>query len=391
MRRRPGDTLRRRAYLALEGGQLGGPAGVIVEFTLISLIVLNVAAYTLQSLPEFERDHRAALSLFELVSIAVFTVEYLIRLWTAPEDPAAGERGPLLGRLWFAATPLMVIDFIAVAPTFIAFFVPFLDLRVLRLVRLLRLLKIARYSPALSALARVLSEERRALYGSFLLLMCAMILFAAAMHAVEGGVQPDKFGTIPKAMWWAVSTLTTVGYGDAVPHTALGRLLAGAAMIVGLGLVALPVGIIATGFANSIHRRDFVVTFGMLARVPLFEGFDAKTVSEIMDHLRAYTVGSGDIISTHGETAAAIYFVVAGEVEAQMPDRRMRFAAGDFFGALAGNGSDLRDALIIAVTPARILELSSGDFEHLVRVRPGLREQILHRALQAAEEQTPPA
>src|ERR1700749_4450806 len=99
----------------------------------------------------------------------------------------------------------MVIDFIAVGPTFLAYFVPFLDLRILRLVRLLRLLKIARYSPALSGLARVLTEERRALYGSFLLFLCAMILFAAAMHAIEGGVQPDKFGTIPKAMWWAVT------------------------------------------------------------------------------------------------------------------------------------------------------------------------------------------
>jgi voltage-gated potassium channel len=389
MTRRAGDTLRRRVYLALEGGQLGGPAGVIVEFTLIALIVGNVIAYTLQSMPDFERDYRVPLSLFELISVLLFTVEYIARLWTAPEDPAAGERGPLMGRIWFATTPLMVIDFIAVGPTFIAYFVPFLDLRILRMVRLLRLLKIARYSPALSALARVLSEERRALYGSFLLFLCAMILFAAAMHAVEGGVQPEKFGTIPKAMWWAVTTLTTVGYGDAIPHTPLGRLLAGAAMVIGLGLMALPVGIIATGFANSIHRRDFVVTFGMLARVPLFEGLDAKTVSEVMDHLRAYTIGSGDIISTRGETAAAIYFVVAGEVEAQMPARKVRFKAGDVFGELSGNSEDLREAVIIAATPGRILELSNGDFEHLVRIRPGLREQMQARVMESTPAETP--
>ncbi|MEJ1967408.1 MAG: cyclic nucleotide-gated ion channel [Rhizomicrobium sp.] len=384
--RRPGERLRRRTYLALEGGQFGGPLGVIVETVLIALIILNVVAYTLQSIPQFERDHRTALSIIELVSLVVFTLEYLARLWTAPEDPAAGERGPVMGRLYYALTPLMVVDFIAVAPTFIAIFVPFLDLRVLRLVRLLRLLKIARYSPALSALARVLSEERRALYGSLLLFLCAMILFAAAMHAVEGGVQPDKFGTIPKAMWWSVSTLTTVGYGDSVPHTPLGRLLAGFAMIVGLGLVALPVGIVATGFANSIHRRDFVVTFGMLARVPLFEGFDAKTIGEIMDHLRAYTVSSGDVISTHGERTAAIYFVVAGEVEAQMDGRKKRFAAGDFFGELAGNSEDMRDAVIIASKPGRLLELSGGDLEHLARGRPGLREQLRKRALAGRQD-----
>jgi len=389
MTNQPGDTLRRRAYLALEGGQLGGVAGTITEFTLIALIVGNVIAYTLQSIPDIEREYRMPLSLFELVSIVSFTVEYIARLWTAPEDPAAGERGPFWGRLWYATTPLMAIDFFAVAPTFIAYFVPFLDLRVLRLVRLLRLLKIARYSPALSALAQVLSEERRALYGSFLLSLCAMILFAAAMHAIEGGVQPDKFGTIPKSMWWAVSTLTTVGYGDAVPHTPLGRLLAGIAMVVGLGLIALPVGIIATGFANSIHRRDFVVTFGMVARVPLFEGLDAKTVSEIMGRLRAYTVGSGDLISTRGQTAAAIYFVVAGEVEAQLPGRKIRFKAGDVFGELSGSREDLREAIIIAATPARLLELSGGDFEHLIATRPGLRDHMRQRALESVFSDKP--
>ena len=380
-----GETLRRRAYLALEGGRLGGPAGAAVEFVLVTLIVLNVVAYTLQSLPQFEHDYRAYLSAFEFVSIAVFAVEYILRLWTAPEDPSAGERGPFLGRLYFATQPLMVIDFIAVAPAFAALFVPFVDLRVLRLIRLLRLLKIARYSPALSALSRVISQERRALYGCLLLFLCAMLLFAAAMHAVEGGVQPRVFGTIPSSMWWAVSTLTTVGYGDAVPHTPLGRMLAGVAMIVGLGLAALPVGIIATGFANSIHRRDFVVTFGMLARVPLFQGFDARTVSEIMDLLRAYTVGAGDIIAAPGERAAAMYFVVAGEVEARMPGRKLRFAAGDFFGELALLQHRTRDATIVAIEASRLLELSAADFEALVRKRPGLKEQIEKLALAPAE------
>jgi voltage-gated potassium channel len=380
-----GESLRRRAYLALEGGRLGGPAGAIVEITLVVLIVLNVVAYTLQSMPRFENDYAGPLALFEFVSIAVFAIEYLMRLWTAPEDPSAGERGPVVGRLYFATRPLMVIDFIAVAPAFAALFVPFVDLRVLRLIRLLRLLKIARYSPALSALSRVLMEERRALYGSLLLFLCAMLLFAAAMHAAEGAVQPKIFGTIPDAMWWAVSTLTTVGYGDAVPQTALGRFLAGIAMIIGLGLAALPVGIVATGFANSIHRRDFVVTFGMLARVPLFQGFDARTVSEIMDLLRAYTVSAGDIISTPGERASAMYFVVEGEVEAQLAGRRLRFRAGDFFGELSLVEHRMRDATIVAIETTRLLELTTDDFDALVRKRPGLKEQIAKLSLEPAD------
>jgi voltage-gated potassium channel len=371
-----GNTSRRRVYLALEGGRAGGPVGAIVESVLIALIVLNVAAYTLQSVPAFEDTHRHAIAVFELVSIGMFALEYLLRLWTAPEDPLGGEHGPVLGRIRFALRPMMVVDFLAFAPAIVALFVPFADLRVLRLFRLLRLLKIARYSPALSALARVLVDERRALYGSVLLFACALLLFAAAMHAVEGAAQPAAFGTIPDAMWWAVATLTTVGYGDVVPHTALGRALAGIAMVVGLGLAALPVGIVATGFANSIHRRDFVVTFGMLARVPLFQGFDARTVSEIMDMLRAYTVGAGNIISPSGERASAMYLVVAGEVEAQMPDARLRFTSGDFFGELGLVDHRMRDATIVAVQTTRLLELSATDFETLVRKHPSLRDAI---------------
>jgi len=376
MTRGAGESLRQRVYLALEGGRLGGPLGMVVEAVLVTLIVLNVAAYTMQSVPAFADAHRHTLALFEFVSIVVFAVEYALRIWTAPEDPIASESGPFLGRVRFATRALMIIDFVAVAPAIVALFVPFADLRLLRLFRLLRLLKIARYSPALSALSRVLVEERRALYGSLLLFLCAMLLFAAAMHAAEGAMQPALFGTIPRAMWWAVQTLTTVGYGDAIPHTALGRFLAGIAMIVGLGLAALPVGIVATGFANSIHRRDFVVTFGMLARVPLFQGFDARTVSEIMELLRAYTVSAGDIISPIGERAAAMYFVVDGELEAKMPGTRLRFVAGDFFGELGLVEHSMRDATIVAVQSSRLLELSAADFEALVQKRPGLKETI---------------
>lgn len=380
------ETLRRRAYLALEGGRLGGTLGAAVEYGLIALIVSNAVAYTLQSVPEFELRYAEPLAVFENVSIVVFVLEYILRIWTAPEEPAVAERGPLLGRLRFILRPMMLIDFFAVGPAIIAFFVPFFDLRVLRLIRLLRLLKIARYSPALAALTHALVEERRALYGSLLLFLCALLLFAGAMHAVEGHLQPKAFGTIPDAMWWAVSTLTTVGYGDAVPVTPLGRLLAGVAMIVGLGLAALPVGIVATGFANSIHRRDFIVTFGMVARVPIFQSFNARIVSEIMDLLRAYTAGSGDILSLPGERAAAMYFIVAGEVEVQLPERRLRFTAGDFFGELALLGHRMRDAAVVAVSTSRVLELAAADFESLVHKHPGLKDEVEHLIRDAAGE-----
>lgn len=368
--------LRRRAYLVLEGGPAHGLLGAAVEGFLIVLIILNVVAFTLQSVPSIRQPYWIDLEVFEVFSVAVFTIEYVLRLWASVEDPLIREKGRWHGRLKAALKPTMVIDFLAVAPVYFTVFFPILDFRFLRLVRLLRLLKIARYSPALSTLGRVVVQERRALFGTLLLLVCATIFAAAAMHAAEGAVQPQKFGTIPGAMWWAITTLTTVGYGDEVPVTFIGRLIAGCTMVMGLGILALPVGIVATGFTSTIHQRDFVVTFGMLARVPLFKDFDARVLGEIMNVLRSQSVTRGTIISVKGAPAHAMYFIVSGEVEAELPHRRVQFGPGDFFGELALLHQTHRRATIVALSNCRLLALSAEDFTMLTRKHPQLRHHI---------------
>jgi voltage-gated potassium channel len=372
----PPERLRRRTFMVLEGGAAGGALGTAVEFGLVALIVGNVVAFTLQSVPAIRHPYGAAFEAFEFISVAIFTLEYGVRLWCAPEDPLFGARNLVAGRVHYGMRPMMVIDFLAIAPAYLAVFVPMMDLRFLRLVRLLRLLKIARYSPALSTLAQVIVDERRALFGALLLLLCAMVFAAATMHAVEGPTMPQAFGTIPDAMWWAIQTLTTVGYGDVVPRSALGRMVAGITMIVGVGLLALPVGIVATGFVSTIHRRDFVVTFGMLARVPLFRGFGANVLGEIMNLLRAQTIAPGGLISARGERAAAMYFIVSGDVEIELPGRLLRFGAGDFFGELALLHETMRGATIIARTQARLLTLSADDFSSLMRKHPALEDRL---------------
>ncbi|HWA29747.1 MAG TPA: cyclic nucleotide-gated ion channel [Rhizomicrobium sp.] len=386
MTKASGETLRRRVYIVLEGGRAAGWLGTVVEAGLIVLIVANVVAFSLQSMPFITRDRETALGVFEIVSVAIFGLEYLTRLWVSVEDPLVAMQGEAKGRFWYATRPMMLIDFFAIAPAFIQFFVPFFDLRVLRLVRVFRLLKIARYSPALNTLGKVIMEERHALFGTLLLLLCAMVFAAAAMHAVEGQAQPAKFGTIPEAMWWAIATLTTVGYGDAVPITPLGRVIAGITMIVGLGLFALPVGIVATGFVSTIHKRDFVVTFGMLARVPLFRDFDAHVIGEILDHLRAHSVGPGAILSAQGERAEAMYFIVSGSVDVKLPRRSLRFGSGDFFGELALLTETMRAANVVSTTSARYLALSTLDFETLMRHHPELKERVLRNAASQVED-----
>lgn len=371
------QKFRRRVYLVLEGGPAHGAFGAIVETFLIVLIIANVVAFTLQSVPSIRQPYWLDLEVFEIFSVAVFTIEYVLRLWVAIEDPLIRERGRWKGRLAAALKPTLLIDFLAVAPVYFTVFLPFLDFRFLRMVRLLRLLKIARYSPALSTLGRVIAAERRALFGTLLLIICATVFAAAAMHAAEGAVQPDKFGTIPSSMWWAITTLTTVGYGDEVPITFLGRLIAGCTMVMGLGILALPVGIVANGFMNTIHQREFIVTFGMLARVPLFKDFDARLLGEVMNVLRSQSVPRGSIISVKGAPAHAMYFIVSGEVEAELAaNQRVQFGPGDFFGELALLHQTHRRATIVALTNCRLLALSAEDFATLTRKHPILRHHI---------------
>jgi voltage-gated potassium channel len=386
MRATDRPSFRYRTYLVLEGGVTAGLRSVAARAFLIALIVANVIAYILQSVPWAREGHLSELKWFETVSVAIFAVEYALRVWTAPEDPVHAAGGPFIGRLRYALQPMMIVDFLAFAPSLVAVVVPFVDLRILLLARLLRLLKIARYSTALTTLADVLKQERRALFGTFLVLVCAMVFAASAIYAVEGRVQPQKFGTIPDAMWWAVATLTTVGYGDVVPVTALGRAIAAVTMMIGLGIFALPVGIVATGFVNMIHRRDFVITFGMLARVPLFRGFDAQLLSEIMSMLRAEFVSPGGIVSAQGERAATMYFVVTGTVEVRLRDRKIIFRSGDFFGEVVLLQKTMRAAMIVALDPCRLLTLSADDFERLMQRHPELQTRLPALAAEYVEQ-----
>lgn len=203
---------------------------------------------------------------------------------------------------------------------------------------------------------------------------------ATAMHLAEGHVQPEKFGTIPDAMWWAITTLTTVGYGDAYPITALGRMIGAATMVMGLGMFALPIGILSTGYLEEIRRRDFVVTWAMVARVPLFSRLDAVSISEIMRILNAKVVRRGEVITHMGETATAMYFVSSGEVELRLPEGSAVLTDGDFFGEMSLMRTVRRVGTARALSRADLLVLEAHDFEALLARRPELRIRILETA-----------
>jgi voltage-gated potassium channel len=367
--------LRRRIYLLLEEGPGGSRAGRTIDRLLVGLIVLNLIAVALESVPSLRHDYGIAFTAVEHVSLAAFTLEYALRLWTAAEHGPHRHLSGFRARLKYALSPAGIVDLIAVLPFWFAPFLPD-DLRVLQVLRILRFFKIARYSPAIRSLLVVLYRERRALFGCTIVTLGTALVSAALMHLAEGRVQPDKLGTIPDALWWAVVTLGTIGYGDVVPVTPLGKVIATATIFLGLVMIALPVGIIATAFAEQIHRRDFIVTWGMIARVPLFAGLDAAEISDIMQLLRAQLAEAGQVIVRAGEPAHAMYFIAGGEVEVALPGRPVRLGTGQFFGEVSVLRRARRSATVTAVTRANLLILQADDLHALMQRDPRIAQRV---------------
>ena len=369
------SDMRRRLYLVLEQGPVGGGASVIVDRLLVALILLNLAAVALESVPDYHARYAPAFDLIEYFSLVVFTVEYGLRLWCAVEHGPYRHLGATRARLKYATSPAGLVDLIAVLPFWFAQVVP-TDLRFLLVFRIVRFFKIARYSPAMRSLLDVLYRERRALFGCLVVTLGAALVAAALMHLAEGKVQPDKLGTIPDALWWAIVTIGTIGYGDVVPVTALGKLIATGTIFAGLVMIALPVGIIATAFAEQIHRRDFIVTWGMIARVPLFAELDAAEISDIMELLRAQVANAGETIVRAGDPAHSMYFIAAGEVEVALKKERLRLGVGQFFGEVAVLRRARRSATAVALTRCNLLVLSAPDLHALMERDPRIAARI---------------
>ena len=299
------------------------------DASILTLILLNVAAFVLETVPEYGAAYASEFEAFNVFSVAVFTLEYVLRLWTAVEVPFLRHDPPWKARLKLAATPALIIDLLAILPFYVQALFG-MDLRILRVLRLLRFLKLSRYSPALHTLMRVLSNERRSLLGAGLLLVTALLFASSGIYLIESHAQPDKFGSIPASAWWAIATLTTVGYGDIVPITPLGRIFGSFVMVTGLCILALPVAIISAGFSQETSRRDFVVNWSLMSRIPLLAELDAREVGELMPLLHAHHVPPKYEILQAGLPARAMFFVASGKVRMQHPEAEVVFEFGRF-------------------------------------------------------------
>ena len=245
--------IKRRVYEVLELAAPGDHLSRACDIFLVTLICANILALILGSVETVKEVAPRAFSLFEAVSVGIFTVEYLLRVWSYTEDPRYAH--PFRGRIRFILSPIQIMDLLAILPFFLHAFLG-LDLRALRAVRLLgRAARLSRYFSGLWTLGGVLWAKRYEMFTVMLVLLVMLVLASSLMYFAENHAQSEVFSSIPASMWWTIVTLTTVGYGDVTPVTPVGRLLAGVIAILGIGFFALPAGILGSGFLEEVQRR----------------------------------------------------------------------------------------------------------------------------------------
>jgi len=247
-------NLKSRINQILEHPTPDDPIGRRVQLLLLALILINLFAIVVETVEPVYRVWHDLFRAVEVISVAVFTIEYILRLWSCAADERF--RRPILGRVRFALTPLALVDLAAILP----FYLPLggldlLFLRIVRLSRLMRVLKLGRYSTAIRSIGNVLKAKKEELITLGSAMMILLLLASSLMYMAENGAQPDKFDSIPGTMWWAVMTLTTVGYGDVYPITAAGRFLASVIAVLGIGMFALPTGVLGAAFLEEVQGR----------------------------------------------------------------------------------------------------------------------------------------
>ena len=251
--------LRKSLYRILEtsAGKRRG-ISLLFNLVLITIITLNAVAIVLHTVPDYNRRFARLFHDFELFSVVFFSIEYLLRVWVCVENEKYHH--PIWGRVRYVFSTSAIIDILAIFPFYFSLFATDLGVvRILRLFRIFRLFRISRYSQAFRMIQHVVADKKEELVLSISFVVFMLIIISSVMYYVEHSAQPDKFSSIPATMWWGVTAMTTVGYGDIHPITPLGKFLGGISAIIGIGLFALPTGILVSGFNEHIRNRKDLV------------------------------------------------------------------------------------------------------------------------------------
>ena len=249
------SKIKKRVYQIVEKSEKGDLTSKIFDIFIFCLIFVNVIAIICESVKSLSDSYHLFFKIFEIISVAIFTIEYILRLWSCNVDPKYS--GKIKGRIKYAFSPLALVDLFAILPFYLPMFIP-IDLRflrVIRLIRVFRIFKFGRYFESLQILGRVLRKKKEELFITVFVVIILLILASSLIYEFENKAQPEIFASIPHSMWWAVVTLTTVGYGDVYPVTIMGKILSAIIAFLGIGLFALPAGILSSGMISEIQNK----------------------------------------------------------------------------------------------------------------------------------------
>ncbi len=354
------------------------------------LVVLGIGllAVILLSIDEMPASQRVFLRGAIWGVTFFFLVEYVARLWVAPELPHMADMSPLAARMRWAASLPGLIGLLAIMPAImLASGYSIAGTDAASVFCILWILKLGLHAPAFGTLARVISNERAPIASVLIVFAILLMSAATGAHIVERDGQPQQFGTLPNAMWWAVVTLTTTGYGDVVPLTAMGRIIGSLLMISGIAVLALMTGVLATGFAQEERRREYLRVWDQVSRVPIFASLGVVTLSEIVGKLRTRYYPARVTVLRRGDPGDSMFFISNGEVEVRLPTGgTVRLGDGAFFGEMSLLNRQPRAATIATTTPTTLLVLYASDFYEIASHIPALAEAVENEARRRREE-----
>ncbi len=354
------------------------------------LVVLGIGllAVILLSIDELPPSQRVVLRGAIWCVTFLFLVEYLTRLWVAPELPHMADMTPLKARLRWAVSVPGLIGLLAIMPAILlAGGYNIVGTDAASVFCILWILKLGLHAPAFGTLARVISNERAPITSVLIVFAILLMSAATGAHIVERDGQPQQFGTLPNAMWWAVVTLTTTGYGDVVPLTAIGRIIGSLLMISGIAVLALMTGVLATGFAQEERRREYLRVWDQVSRVPIFASLGVVTLSEIVGKLRTRYYPARVLVLRRGDPGDSMFFISNGEVEVRLPTGgTVRLSDGAFFGEMSLLNRQPRAASIATTMPTTLLVLYASDFYEIASHIPALAEAVENEARRRREE-----
>ncbi len=249
------ERIRARTYEIVEAALETDHTSHVFDLFIQFMIFLNLTAFILESVQSLSDEYGVFFAAFEAFSVAIFSVEYFLRLWSCVT--AEAYRGSIRGRLRYAVTPFAVVDLVVILPFYIILLVPMSEslIRVLRVMRLLRVFRLGRYSESLRSIVHIIWDKKEELLITTVVGGILLVIASTLVFLVENPIQPKAFSSIPASMWWGVATLTTVGYGDVYPVTPLGKVMGGAIALIGVGMFALPTAILGSSFVEEMQRR----------------------------------------------------------------------------------------------------------------------------------------